>query len=255
MHNQQGNLEGRRIIVTGGGRNVGAEVALLLARRGAKVTVVDLDDATARASAAALNDAVPGSGFFVACDVSRSEQVDAMVSSAVEQMGGVDGLVNSVAITDRGRTILDITDEEWANVLQVTLSSTLYAVRAVANAMVARGARGSIVNIGSTSGYQPRGNAIAYPTAKAATLALTKSMARQLGTHGIRVNSVTPNKVGSPVGEADRRDRPIRNLIGRACEPSDIANAVAFILSDDAGFVTGIDMVVDGGALVSMDID
>jgi len=249
------NLAGRHIIVTGGGRNVGAEVAAELVRAGAKVTVVDLDDVTAKESANALNEIAPGSGFAVACNVSDSAQVDAMVASAAEQMGGLDGLVNSVAITDRGRTVLDITDEEWARVLQVTLTSNLYTARATANAMVAADVGGSIVNIGSTSGYQPRANAIAYPTAKAASLALTKSMARQLGQHGIRVNVVTPNKVGSPVGEADRRDRPINNLIGRACEPSDIAKAVAFVLSDNAGFITGVDLVVDGGALVSMDID
>ena len=249
------NLAGRHVIVTGGGRNVGAEVATELVRRGAKVTVVDLDDATANESAEALNAITPGGGFAIACDASNSADVDAMVASAAQQMGGLDGLVNSVAITDRGKTVLDITDEEWARVLQVTLTSNLYTVRAVARAMVAAGVGGSIVNIGSTSGYQPRANAIAYPTAKSASLALTKSMARQLGQHGIRVNVVTPNKVGSPVGEAERRERPINNLIGRACEPADIAQAVAFVLSSNAGFITGTDLLVDGGALVSMNID
>ena len=219
------------------------------------MTVVDLDDATANESAEALNAITPGGGFAIACDASNSADVDAMVASAAQQMGGLDGLVNSVAITDRGKTVLDITDEEWARVLQVTLTSNLYTVRAVARAMVAAGVGGSIVNIGSTSGYQPRANAIAYPTAKSASLALTKSMARQLGQHGIRVNVVTPNKVGSPVGEAERRERPINNLIGRACEPADIAQAVAFVLSSNAGFITGTDLLVDGGALVSMNID
>ncbi|MEV6123917.1 SDR family oxidoreductase [Streptomyces sp. NPDC052077] len=249
------SLEGRRIIVTGAGRNVGEAVAAELVARGARVAVVDLDPATAARTAAALNDRSPGSACAVACDVSDSADVARMVKEVRAALGGVDGLVNSVAITDRGRTVLTIGDDEWDRVLRISLTSVLYTVREVARTMVEDGAKGSIVNIGSTSGYQPRANAIAYPTAKAALLALNKSLALQLGHQGIRVNSVTPNKVGSPVGEAEERDRPRNNLVGRGCEPVDIAKAVAFVMSEDAGFVTGVDLVVDGGALVSMSMD
>jgi|AntAceMinimDraft_1070359.scaffolds.fasta_scaffold21385_2 3-oxoacyl-[acyl-carrier protein] reductase len=249
------NLAGRHIIVTGAGRNVGAEVAAELARRGAKVAIVDLDAKTAAESAAAINAETPDAAVPMSCDVSNSSDVDRMVAEAAVRMGGLDGLVHSVAITDRGKTVLTIDDDEWDAVLKVTLYSTLYCSRAVGRKMVETGTKGTIVSIGSTSGYVPRGNAIAYPIAKSAGLALIKTMARQLGEHGIRVNSVTPNKVGSPVGEAELRHRPITNLIGRACEPADIAKAVAFVSSEEAGFITGIDIVVDGGALVSMSID
>lgn len=241
--------------MTGGGRNVGAEVAAELARRGAKVAIVDLDAQAAAESAEAINSEIPEAAVAIVCDVSDSADVDRMVSEAEVRMGRLDGLVHSVAITDRGKTALTIDDDEWDAVLKVTLYSTLYCSRAVARKMIEMGTKGTIVSIGSTSGYVPRGNAIAYPVAKSAGLALAKSLARQLGEHGIRVNSVTPNKVGSPVGESEPRNRPITNLIGRACEPADIAKAVAFVSSEDAGFITGTDIVVDGGALVSMSID
>jgi NAD(P)-dependent dehydrogenase (short-subunit alcohol dehydrogenase family) len=116
--------------------------------------------------------------------------------------------------------------------------------------MVAAGRGGAIVNIGSTSGYRARVNATAYAAAKAAVLSLTRSMAAQLGEHGIRVNTVVPNKVGSPVGQdVEPEGRKRDNVLNRGAVPADIANAVAFVASDEAGFMTAADILVDGGSL------
>jgi NAD(P)-dependent dehydrogenase (short-subunit alcohol dehydrogenase family) len=117
--------------------------------------------------------------------------------------------------------------------------------------MVAQERGGSIVNIGSTSAHRARANALAYPVAKAGVLSLTRSLAVQLAPHRIRVNSVTPNKVGSPVGQdAEPADRGRSNLVDRPAVPGDIAAAVAFLVSDAAGFITAQELVVDGGAFV-----
>ena len=252
----QMRLDGKRALVTGGGRNVGEAIALQFCREGATVTVVDVDEEAAARTAGRLNEVHPGTGIALQCDVSSSEDVEAMTGKAWDAMGGIDILVNSVAITDRGRTVLDLSFEEWSRVLNVTLGGTFNCCQHVAKRMVNAGVQGSIVNIGSTSGYQPRANALAYPTAKTALYGFSRSVALQLGSHGIRVNSVTPNKVGSPVGQADEpANRPRNNLIGRSCTPEDIAQAVAFIASSEASFVTGADLVVDGGALISASMD
>jgi NAD(P)-dependent dehydrogenase (short-subunit alcohol dehydrogenase family) len=249
-------LDGKRALVTGGGRNVGEAIALRFCGEGATVAVVDVDEQAAGRTAARLNEVRQGAGIALQCDVSSNLDVEAMTGRAWDAMGGIDILVNSVAITDRGRTVLDLTYEEWSRVLNVTLGGTFNCCQHVAKRMVDAGVGGSIVNIGSTSGYQPRGNALAYPTAKTALYGFSRSAALQLGPRGIRVNCVTPNKVGSPVGQAEEStNRSRNNLIGRSCTPEDIAQAVTFIASSEASFITGADLVVDGGALISASMD
>jgi 3-oxoacyl-[acyl-carrier protein] reductase len=251
------DLSGRVAVVTGAGRNIGQAIALKLARRGAHIVVVDMDRQRADTVAAEVEMARPDTAAlaFVG-DVSNSADVSNLVSAAIARFGRIDTLVNNVATTDRGATILDLPEEEWRRVLDVTLSSVFLCSQQIARQMVAQGQGGSIVNIGSTSAYGGRGNAVAYPTAKSALFGLTKSMAIQLGPARIRVNLVAPNKAGSPVGkDTVSTDRAIRNLVGRPAAPEDIANAVAFLVSDDASFITGVDLLVDGGALLVTTVD
>ncbi len=256
MSSDDGSLAGRRAIVVGAGRNVGEAIAFTLAERGASIAVVDLDATAARQNADRLNGIRPGSAISFGCDVSNAAQVEEMGAFVWEELGGAEILVNSVAITDRGKTILDLSEEEWERVLRITLTGPFLTTANIARRMVDSGLSGAIVNIGSTSGHRPRANALAYPTAKAALYALSQSSALQLGPHGIRVNCVTPNKVGSPVGESEERaGRPRNNLIGRSCTPHDIANAVAFLVSGQGSFITGTDIVVDGGALIATAMD
>ena len=246
------SLDGRSVIVTGAGRNVGEAIARELVGRGARVAVVDLDEESAGRVAKVLNEMRPGSAVAVAADVSSAEDVQRMVGAAWDGLGSVDTLVNCVAITDRPANVLELPDDRWDQVLRVTLSSAFLTTKYAARRMVDAGTHGVIIHIGSTSGFFARRNAIAYPTAKAGLYGLVRSLALQLGSYGIRVNTVSPNKVGSPVGQAEEpANRERKNLLGRACTPQDIANAVAFMVSEEAGFVTGTDLLVDGGAVIA----
>lgn len=182
-----------------------------MSRLEGKVAVVDLDGDRAQRTVDLVEQEVPGAAVAFVCDVSESASVQEMAVAVAEAFAGVDVLVNNVAITDRG---------------------------------------GSIINIGSTSGYRARPNATAYPAAKAAVINLTRSFAAQLAPYGIRANSVTPNKVGSPVGQdVEPTDRKRSNLVGRGGRPEDIADAVLFMASEESSFITATDLLVDGGVL------
>ncbi len=243
-------LDGRVAVVTGGGRNVGEAIALTFAREGARVAVVDLDADRGQRTVDKVEAELPGAAAAFLCDVADSDDVQRMVRSVVDTFGGVDLLVNNVAITDRGATVLDLDEDEWDRVLKVTLTSVFLCTKYVGRCLVEQGRGGAIVNIGSTSGYRARPNATAYPAAKAAVINVTRSFAAQLAPYRIRVNSVTPNKVGSPVGQdAEPQDRRRSNLVGRGGRPEDIASAVLFMVSDDASFITATDLLVDGGVL------
>lgn len=243
-------LEGKVAVVTGAGRNVGAAIAARMVKDGGRVAVVDLDEGRATATVAAIEAEHPGTAAAFLCNVSDPIEVRKTMDAIADHFGSIDILVNNVAITDRGATVLDLDEDEWARVLQVTLTSVFLCTKYAGQKMVAAGRGGAVVNIGSTSGYRARPNALAYPAAKAAVINMTRSMAAQLAPHGIRVNSVTPNKVGSPVGrDEEPENRPRKNMLGRGCRPEDIAGAVAYMVSEDAGFVTSTDLVVDGGVL------
>jgi NAD(P)-dependent dehydrogenase (short-subunit alcohol dehydrogenase family) len=243
-------FDGKVAIVTGAGRNVGAAIAHRLVQEGGRVVVVDLDEDRGTATTAALNELREDSARFFRCDVSSSPEVQSLVAGAVDAFGGIDILVNNVAITDRGPSVLDLDEELWHRVFAVTLDSVFLCSKYTARHMVESGRSGAIVNIGSTSGYRGRLNATAYSTAKAGVVNLTRSLASQLGPHGIRVNTVVPNRVGSPVGEDhEPADRQRENVLGRGAVPVDIANAVAFAASDEASFMTAAELLVDGGSL------
>ncbi len=250
MTQSEGRLAGKVAVVTGGGRNVGEAIALRFAREGAKVAVVDLDKDRAQRTVDLVEQEAPGAAAAFVCDVSDSASVQDMAGAVAEAFGGVDILVNNVAITDRGATVLDLDEDEWDRVLKVTLTSVFLCTKYVGRRIVDTGRGGSIINIGSTSGYRARPNATAYPAAKAAVINLTRSFAAQLAPYGIRANSVTPNKVGSPVGQdVEPEDRKRKNLVGRGGRPEDIANAVLFLASQESGFIDATDLLVDGGVL------
>jgi NAD(P)-dependent dehydrogenase (short-subunit alcohol dehydrogenase family) len=237
-------------IVTGAGRNIGRDVALTLSQQGIAVAVVDRDGGSADAVAKEIVDD-GGSALALTCDVTDEHEVEEMVARTVAELGGVHYLVNNVAATDRGATVLDLSLSEWNRIFEICVTTTFLCTKWAAQQMVKQGEGGAVVNIGSTSGYYGRANALAYPMAKSALFGLTKSMAIQLGPHGIRVNLVAPNRAGSPVGQSEVNPaRKTPNLVGRAAEPADIAGVVRFLLSSEAGFVTGADLLVDGGALL-----
>ncbi|OGQ18208.1 MAG: short-chain dehydrogenase [Deltaproteobacteria bacterium RIFCSPHIGHO2_02_FULL_60_17] len=244
-------LENKVAIVTGAGRNIGEDIANTFAAEGAKVAVVDLDKGRGERVTGGINAAHPDHALQVVCDVSSAASVEGMVKTVVQKWGGVDILVNNAAWTDR-KTILDLTEEEWDKVMNISLKSVFLCTKFAARVMVDQKRRGRIVNISSTSGHTGRKDATAYTAAKAAILNLTRSLAVQLSPYGIRVNSVTPNRIGSPVGEdLVPENRYVSNLVGRRGVPQDIANAVLFLASDEADFITAADLLVDGGAMAS----
>jgi len=233
-------------IVTGAGRNIGEATAKLFASEGAKVAVVDTHEGR---GGQVVKDLERGGheALLVLCDISSSDQVKEMVNKVVGRFGAIDILVNNAAITDH-KNILNITEEEFDQVISVTLRGTFLVGKYVAEQMVRQGKGGKIVNIASTSGLSGRPDAIAYGAAKGGVINLTRSMAVQLAPHGIRVNSVTPNRSGSPVGEDEGAEgREFKNLAGRLGTPEDQARAILFLASDDAGFIYGHNLLVDGG--------
>ena len=242
-------LKDQVAIVTGAGRNIGEEIAKLFSSEGAKIVVVDLDKGRADATTAAIK-AQGGQAVSVVADVSDEAAVKAMIDAAVKAFGRVDIMISNVAISDN-KHILDITKEEWDKVLSVTLTAPFLCGKYAAKQMIAQKSGGKIVNVGSTSGFRGRPRAIAYTSAKGGVANLTRSMAEQLSQHGIRVNAVIPNKIGSPVGK-DEFDptRPVNNVAGRTGLPIDLARATLFLVTEDSDFIYGDMLFVDGGASI-----
>jgi NAD(P)-dependent dehydrogenase (short-subunit alcohol dehydrogenase family) len=235
-------------IVTGGGRNIGEEIAKLLASEGAAVAILDHDQGRGERAARAIADA-GGTAMALGADVSKGSEVEAAVAAVVGRLGRIDILVNNVAISDN-KTILELGEEEWDRVIAVTLKSQFLMAKHVAKQMIAQGPGGRIVNLGSTSGHRGRGRAIAYSAAKGGVANLNRAMAVQLAPYGIRVNSISPNKTGSPVGKEEfDPTRPITNLLKRPGLPVETARAVLFLVTEDSSFIVGANIFVDGGVM------
>jgi NAD(P)-dependent dehydrogenase (short-subunit alcohol dehydrogenase family) len=241
-------LQNQVAIVTGGGRNIGEEVAKLFAAEGAKVAIVDLDRTRGERVAAGIREGGGDATAFVA-DVSRGADVEALVKAVMDRYGRIDVLVNNVAISDN-KHIFDCSEEDWDRTLTVTLKSQFLMSKHAGKQMAAQETGGRIVNVGSTSGFMGRKRAIAYSAAKGGVVNLTRAMAVQLAPHKIRVNAIVPNKIGSPVGK-DEFDpsRPVPNLVNRPGLPSEAAKAILFLASDDSSFTYGENLFVDGGVL------
>ncbi len=241
-------LAGKAAIVTGAGRNIGEEIAVLFAQEGAKVAVVDMDEGRADAVADRIN-GEGGEAVAVVCDVSDTEDITKMVATTADAFGAIDILVNNVAISDN-KDIFELSEDEWRKTIDITLSSPFYVTKQVANWMVDNDRGGKVINIGSTSGFKGRPTALAYTAAKGGVFNLTQSLAVQLAPYGIIVNQVSPNMTGSPVGqEIFDRNRKVNNLVGRPGEPDEQAKAVLFLASDDASFIAGANLFVDGGTM------
>ena len=248
-----GRLDGRSAIVTGGGQNIGRAISLRFAEEGAAVAVFDLDGERA-AKVSAEIEAAGGRATHEVLDVTDEAAVEAAVDRAAAGFGGVDLLVNNVAATIN-KPILETSLDEWELVQRICLRSMFLCTRKVAALMVEQGRGGAIVNLASTSGHRGNPGKFGYAVAKGGVLNFTRAAAVELAHHGIRVNSLTPTQSGSPLGVSDEVGTAAREAaapgipLGRFGRPEDQANAALFLASDEAGFVTGAELVCDGGLL------
>ena len=247
------NLQGRVALVAGVGPNIGQRVATLLAESGAAVVCVDRDADTAARCAAAVAAAGVDS-LAVAGDISTPDGVAKIFGQATERFGVVDALVNNAAVSIPHGT-LNTTPEEWQLVMNVTLTGTFLMSQEFARRLIEAQKPGSMVNVASTSGHRGRKNAVAYCSAKGGVLNLTRALAMDLAPHKIRVNSVSPTKTGAAIGDDGSAAASARDFseipLGRLGTPDDQAHAVRFLLSDEAAFITGMDIRVDGGTLAT----
>jgi NAD(P)-dependent dehydrogenase (short-subunit alcohol dehydrogenase family) len=251
------SLEGRVAVVTGGGAvgdgiGNGRAAALLLAEAGASVLVVDRRPELAERTAAMIADE-GGSARAFGADVTSENDCGAMVEAALDTWGRLDIVVNNVGIGSRG-TVETESTEGWDRVMEVNVRSMMLASRRAIPALRDSG-RGSIVNISSISALRPRG-LTAYSTSKGAVIALTKAMAVDHGPDGIRVNCVAPGPVRTPMVGGDDMDPQVAenrrkaSLLGIEGSGWDIGAAVRFLSSDEARYITGQVLVVDGGVTV-----
>jgi NAD(P)-dependent dehydrogenase (short-subunit alcohol dehydrogenase family) len=244
-----GRLQDRTAIVTGGVGGIGLATARRFAEEGARVVLVDLDDEKGAAVATELG------GLYVRCDVTDPEQVDAMVASTIEAFGSVDVAFNNAGISPPDDdSILDTGLEAWRRVQEVNLTSVYLCCKAVLPHMRAQG-RGSIINTASFVAVMGAATSqISYTASKGGVLAMSRELGVQFAREGIRVNALCPGPVDTPLlRELFSKDpeRAARRLVhipmGRFGEPQEIANGALFLASDEASWMTGQSLIIDGG--------
>ncbi|HEX8684230.1 MAG TPA: SDR family NAD(P)-dependent oxidoreductase [Ardenticatenaceae bacterium] len=245
-------LDGQVALVTGAGRGIGRAIAWELARAGARVGVNDVDAATAEETTALIR-ADGGEAITLPGDVSREDEVRRMVARLVEEWGGVTIAVNNAGIEPKA-SVLDMTAEDFRRTLDVNLTGTFLVTREVARRMREAGSGGSIVNISSIAGVQgwlPL--AANYTASKAGVFGFAKEAARELAAYNIRVNSVCPGVIVTPMTEASRSNPDIvlrwmqEIPMRRFGDPEEVATVVRFLASDAASYITGQSLFVDGG--------
>ena len=237
-------LEGKVAIITGSAQGMGAAHAKLFIEEGAKVVLTDLNEEKGQQTAAELGD----NAIFVKQNVTSEEDWKAVVDKAVEAFGKVDVLVNNAGIT-MAKSILDMTLSDYRKIVEINQVSVFLGIKAVAPAMI-EGGKGSIVNISSMNGLV--GGAAGYTDTKFAVRGLTKAAALELSRQGVRVNSVHPGVIATPMVVQEDTKAAVEEFskhipIGRVAEPTEVSNLVLFLASDESSYSTGSEFVIDGG--------
>jgi 3alpha(or 20beta)-hydroxysteroid dehydrogenase len=244
-----GRLEGKVALITGGARGQGAEEGRLFTAEGARVVLADVLDEEGERTAAGLDRA-----DYRHLDVRSEPEWEAVVAEVIERHGQLDVLVNNAAI-DLIRRLEATSLEEWDRIVAINQTGVFLGMRTVARALIAARRGGSIVNISSVAGLQGVPSHGAYVGTKFAVRGLTKVAAQEWGRHSIRVNSVHPGLIETPMtadlrafNDPETRKRAERNIpLGRVGQPTDIANMVLFLASDESAYCTGQEFTVDGG--------
>lgn len=261
------SLKDRSIIVTGGASGIGEAIVRLLAERGAACIAADVNDQQGNRIVEEINRA-GGNAVYRHCDISDVGQVDSLVNAAVERFGRLDGLVANAGVQVE-KPLADTTDAEWDRVIDINLKGTFLCCRAAVKQMLKNtdgkgGGRqgGSIVATGSVLSLVAEPVLAAYCASKGGILMLMRSIATDYGKRNIRANCVCPGYINTPLGDkyfeiqpdpaAARKAADAMHALGRMGEPVEVARCVAFLLSDEASFVTGSAFVADGGLIAKV---
>ena len=255
-------LQGKTAVVTGAASGFGAEMARAFAREGANVVVADINEELGQTVVAEIEGINSGTAVFSRADVTRKEDVEAMVATAVDRFGRVDILVNNAGYTHRNMPVDQVSEDEYDRIFAVNVKSVFHGVNAVLPIFRGQSAdgpnRGVILNIASTAGVRPRPGLVWYNASKSAMIGATRSLGIELGVENVRVVAINPVAGETPLLEKFMgEDTPEKRAafkatvpLGRFSQPSDIASAAVFLVSDEAEFLTGVCLEVDGGRCI-----
>jgi NAD(P)-dependent dehydrogenase (short-subunit alcohol dehydrogenase family) len=247
-------LEKKNAVVTGSGRGIGRAIAIAFAREGAGVAIIDVNQENCNKVVQEIT-RMGGKAIAVKCDVSAKVEVDDMVRKVIAEFSKIDILVNNAGIVGF-KPFLDLTEEEWDKMLSINLKGQFLCSQAIAREMV-KAKSGRIINIASISsgGCQIAFPMIAHYTAsKAGVLGLTKALALELAPQGISVNAISPGAVNTEIAQSNEEQKKAtiaRIPKGRIAEPEDIANLAVFLATPESDYITGADIIIDGGWLTT----
>lgn len=248
------SFQDKVIVITGASLGIGKALALMLLEQGAKVIASSRSESKLQAlkeDAKRWQDSL----FTTTCDVSRQDDVEAMVAAGVKRFGRIDGLVNNAGLYPT-TPLLELTEKEWDQVLDTNLKGPFMCSKAVARDMIAKGTKGHIVNISSTASLIARPGTVHYASSKGGLNMFTKVLAVELAPHGIRVNAVLPGiimtegvqaHIQKPANIVEHRAKMTRVPLGHEGDPGDVAKAALHLMCDDSNYTTGSLLVVDGG--------
>jgi NAD(P)-dependent dehydrogenase (short-subunit alcohol dehydrogenase family) len=240
-------LQNKVAVVTGGASGIGKAIAAAYVREGARVALVDIDEAKGKQAAAEIS--TKGEAISVRTDVTDSASVNQMAAEVDRHFGRIDILVNNVGVRIT-KPFLEHTDADWNIMIATNLTGPFFCARAVTPFMI-RGGRGRIINTASIASFVGRPNRVAYVSAKSGLLGMTRALAIDLGSSGITVNAIAPGSINSPMNASQAADADHdwgkETPVGRWGTPDDIANAAVFLALDESSYITGAELKVDGG--------
>ncbi len=249
-------LEDTVAMITGGAQGLGLAIAEELAKAGAKIAIVDINESKLNESINNLK-SLGHKVYGVICDVSKTDDVERAVKEVLKQFKKIDILINNAAIAP-DTPFLECSSEQWDKVMAINLKGYFNCSQSVVRHMIKNNINGRIVNLTSTLGLRPKANLVAYTTSKGAIINLTQTMAVELGEYGIRVNAIAPGMIDTPMTAKGFINPMIKNIIlggipmKRLGTPEEIGKAAVFLSSDYSSFVSGTILVVDGGQNAGM---
>ncbi|RSK27369.1 glucose 1-dehydrogenase [Bacillus sp. HMF5848] len=246
-------FEDKVVLITGAGGGIGRATALQFAIEGAKVIVSDIDEALGSETEALVRES-GGEALFIQANVTVEKEVDALVTQGVKAFGGIDVLFNNAGIGHEEKKLADLSFSEWQSVLNVNLDAVFLGMKYAIPELIKRGG-GAVVNTSSLLGLKGKKYMAAYNASKGGVILLTQNAALEYGKQGVRINAIAPGVIDTAIVKHWREDErrwPIisrANALGRIGQPDEVAKAVLFLASDDASFITGTTLSIDGGGL------